>query len=68
MVNVCLLSTSAADEIQQLQKRLSEFAYQISQLHSDLDTASRERNTLQAKTLTLERMHQQVRWGAVTVT
>ena len=45
------------DEIRALS---SEFAYQLTQMHSQLDSAARQRTNLQTKLLSLERMHQQV--------
>ena len=61
-VMVCLYCIG--DEIRALQKSLVDYSYQLTQLHQQLTSADRQRNTLKAKLHSEEIMQQQVQLNA----
>ena len=53
--------TSTGEELRQYQKMLNEFAFDMAQLQTQLDSVQREKSVQQSKSIELERMHLQMK-------
>ena len=51
----------AGEELCRLQKDISDFTFELTQLQSQLDSVHREKSMLQSKQIEMERMHIQMK-------